>query len=294
MAKGIFSFLIVDLPAVAGGLADDQNSESFWMVTANPGRNRMSAGKQGIPHEENEINRWARLAKDGTPEEREEAWRKLDSAIRKLVYDIAAKYALSPQELSELADEAPTAVYTRFNSFDPVRGNFRAWCYQVLDRWLIDEHRKKGRRRRRERPISEVFDAESRPNEGMAECPIEDHHLSDPATQAQWRMDLDRDFGEEDLQELEKIPVKRRVFGLAVAGLWDRVPKETWQAWVDKIDGLPQPFPPPGIEDCQTPNDRIHFLADCLNVSSQSVRMHYERMENKIRSLRWFDSFRSP
>ena len=294
MAKGIFSFLIVDLPAVAGGSADDQNSESFWMVTANPGRNRMSAGKQEIPHEENEINRWARLAKDGTPEEREEAWRKLDSAIRKLVYDIAAKYALSSQALSELAEEAPTAVFTRFNSFDPARGNFRAWCYQVLDRWLIDEHRKKRRIRRRERPISDVFDGESRSTDGMAEWSFEDHHGSDPAAKAQWRIDFDRYFGEEDLQELEKIPVKRRVFGLAVAGLWDRVPEETWQAWVNKIHGLPQPFPPSGIEDCETPNDRIHFLADSLHISSQSVRMHFERIEDVIRSLRWFDPFRSP
>jgi len=72
------------------------------------------------------------------------------------------------------------------------------------------------------------------------------------------------------------------------------VPEETWQAWVNKIHGLPQPFPPSGIEDCETPNDRIHFLADSLHISSQSVRMHFERIEDVIRSLRWFDPFRSP
>ncbi|GIX01881.1 MAG: hypothetical protein KatS3mg112_0818 [Thermogutta sp.] len=297
MAKGIFSFLIVDLPTVAGGSADDQNSESFWMVTANPGRNRMSAGKQEIPHEENEINRWARLAKDGTPEEREEAWKRLIPFISGMAHKIGRSLGFRKDELDKLAEDAPGSILEKLGAYDPTR-SFKAWLTTVLRNWMCDCKRQEKRRERHERRLSDVLgwrddDFENARTPATAEAQIlADSHSAEDYLQIESTINLTTPLPGEDLETLERgLNPWPRVVAVVIVGLWVCVPKPKRDSWLAEAE-LPPDFPPAEVTQQEDYNSRVKSLASLLGTTEASLRMVLSRARPVLQSLKRIQDLR--
>ncbi|NMC21417.1 MAG: hypothetical protein GYA33_13475, partial [Thermogutta sp.] len=208
---------------------------------------------------EEEINRLAGLAKNGTREEQDEAWRELVPEIKVLAYYAADKLGTLPRAIGGLIDEAPSIVFERLDRYDEGRP-FRRWAFAVLRNWMIDENRKRRRKRKYEIPndLVEDFPEISR---GFEPRPYEN------------LPDLDRPFSDADLTQLEKDhTAQARVIGLTIVNLWKNVPSERWQAWLAETD-LPHDFPPQEMEQYDEYGERIERLAEMLHVSEQSLRM---------------------
>lgn len=252
----------------------------------------MASGEE--PLRPSEVNQLAALAKNGSPQEREDAWRKLEPVITECTFRVAWNLGLDEQEAEEYAEEGPTIVSERFWHYQVGR-NFIPWLKEVLKNWIIDDLRKKSRRREVLLPSYRDDDDEydqQNPRAVLAELAI------DPAPevvdQVSWRVDLYRPFSEADLRTLEKeLRPKPRILSLVIAGLWDRVPEERWKAWCAHASCLCDQIPFDQLKDMDDPETRLEFLCDVLNRTKSSMYMMWYRACQVLGKLEWWRPLQS-
>lgn len=256
----------------------------------------MGLAEEQKPQEKHDINHWARLAKNGTPEEKERAWERLVPFIEKLTERIAISLGSGKSVCKDLAQEAPGYILEKIEYFEGDKP-FTSWVAVVLRNYLIDEFRKRIRQKRHETSAFQspkaAYGEDS--DEGTATVNLADLKPDlkspDPAMAVCERADLSRAFSEEDLKILaEKLKPRPRVLALVIADLWRCVPPDRWQAWLSKSADLSEsaPFPPEDLQDMDEPGSRIDFLAEYLGTSKASLRMLWHRAKPVLESLPWF------
>jgi len=231
-------------------------------------------GARDNPMNKQEINRLASLAKNGTSEERNEAWRKLLPVIETVTSRIARRLGIICVKREEFIAEAPSIIFERLAHWDEGR-DFLPWARVVLHHWIIDEHRKQQCTRKHE-----TFDEflEQTPETSRAPDPRPYENLPD----------LGRPFSDEDLSRLKKDhTATARVIGLTILDVWRNVPIEQWKEWLREA-GLPDDFPPQEMDQCEERGERLKRLAELLDVSEQSLRMRLYRFTKKLGDLDWF------
>ena len=76
-----------------------------------------------------------------------------------LVFNLAQKFYLSPQDAEDASQEILIKLITRLDRFDPDRGTFRAWVLGIARNHLLDTRRKLGRMESQITSIEGYFDA---------------------------------------------------------------------------------------------------------------------------------------
>lgn len=235
----------------------------------------MASGEE--PLSPSEINRLAALAKNGSPQEREDAWRKLEPVIKGLVKEHLRRWGVSPSNGRELVEEAPSSLWAKMNSYD-VQRPFLPWASTVLKRWTIDRLKADQRTRK--------FRVQLDPEWGM-DFPDRDEDTWEVLESPELFL---VPFREADLRKLEEgLTARARILSLLIAGCHRCVPQDRWERWLNEADDIPKNIPYEQIEVIDDVEERKKFLAEWLGASVQSVRMVWNRAREVLASL---DRFR--
>ncbi len=141
----------------------------------------------------------------------EVAWRDFVSLYGPLVYGYLRKQGLQDADAADLSQDVFRAVTAGVKRlvYDPDRGHFRSWLFQVVRRKLSNWRRDQGVRQKN---FSQC-NVQELPNEVLEEHPSED------VWEAEW---------------------ERRVFAWACELVRNEVAEKTWNAfWRTAIDGEP-------------------------------------------------------
>uniref|UniRef100_UPI00321FA9C6 hypothetical protein n=1 Tax=Thermogutta sp. TaxID=1962930 RepID=UPI00321FA9C6 len=231
-----------------------------------------------------------RLAKEGTPEEREEACRHLAPFISEAARKVARSKGWGKRDQENFADEAPSVILEKLQAYDPARP-FKPWLYKVLLNWIVDEKRKRKTRQKHVGVFSDILDRKADSENKWARVTTEaevfaDSHSLEDYSQAEIRVDLSTPFSEADLEKLERgLKPRPRVFSLVILGLWDCVPRARWESWLQQAELSPD-FPPQEITQHDDYNDRLRELARLPGATEQSFRMLLSRAREVFWSLK--------
>jgi len=227
------------------------------------------------------------MVKNGSEEQRREAWGKLERLIRQLARGVVAKFSSdSRQVVEDFIEEAPAIVFERFDKFDGIR-RFKPWVTQVLKNALRDRFRSHQRRHKRERFVGKLVCSKSEDDEKPIINPLE--LIPDSRPKTDWRLDFEAFFEQSDFVLLEnQLRPRARVFSLIMAGLWSYVPVHLQERWLAEVPGLPDPFPPPEIASLEEPNERLNMLAEVLNEQPSTLRMIWHRARLVLQKLKRF------
>jgi DNA-directed RNA polymerase specialized sigma24 family protein len=156
----------------------------------------------------------------------------------------------------------------RICGYRPERGALQTWLVRVLRRCWADFLRE--RRRHRHTPLGDVSvpgDAETPNWSGLAGCP-----------------ELTAPFSPGDLAVLHGWTATARLELLCLAGLWHKVPRLQWAAWLDDYEAarglaLPRPFPPPEFDWLEDRAARTGPLAALLGCPPNTLTQRWLRAE---------------
>lgn len=222
----------------------------------------------------------ARLAKQGV----EAAWSKLAEFVRQVAARVSNRH--TGYEVQEFIDDAPGYIFERLSSYQEQRP-FEPWCRRVLHNRWIDLQRKM--RRREEVRESELCGKQDGGQDGsmsgLAALAMDRGQLASQQA-SDYQIDLRTPFRQEDLRLLEAdLPrAEIRITALLVFGLWEKVPSDKWQTWLDSAE-LPTDLELPNILDLEDRNVRIAFVAELLGERKQTVLMRIRRAEKVIMRL---------
>jgi RNA polymerase sigma factor (sigma-70 family) len=227
-----------------------------------------------------------RMIRNGSKEERQEAWGKLERLIRQLARGVVAKFSSdSRQVVEEFIEEAPSIIFERLDKFDGIR-RFKPWVAQVLKNALRDRFRSDQRRHKRERLVGKFVPPRSEDDEEPIINPLEPI-TPDSRPKTDWRLDFEAFFEQSDFVLLEnQLRPRARVFSLIMAGLWSYVPVHLQERWLAEVPGLPDPFPPPEIASLEEPNERLNMLVEVLNEQPSTLRMIWHRARPVLQKLK--------
>jgi len=227
-----------------------------------------------------------RMVRNGSKEEREEAWGKLERLIRWLAMSMATKFGSDRRQVIEdFIEEAPSIILERLDKFDGTR-RFKPWVAQVLKNALRDRFRSDQRRHKRERLVGKFVPQRSEHDEETIINPLEPI-TPDSRPMTDWRLDFETFFEQSDFVLLEnQLRPRPRVFSLIMAGLWSYVPVHLQERWLAEVPGLPDPFPPPEIASLEEPNERLNMLVEVLNEQPSTLRMIWHRARPVLRKLK--------
>jgi RNA polymerase sigma factor (sigma-70 family) len=144
---------------------------------------------------------------------RERALRELIPMIRRVARRVAARFA--GLYVDELLGDASGEVWLALTGFQSGK-SFEAWCYGVLRNHLIDRLRKEQRERMHRVNLAPKIEVS-----GLQQA-------------LERFLDQKTPFPEPDLATLRTWPLLGRLVVLALSGLWEKIPKEEWKAWVDE------------------------------------------------------------
>jgi RNA polymerase sigma factor (sigma-70 family) len=99
-------------------------------------------------------------------------------------------------------------------------------------------------------------------------------------------------LGAADLVALRAWPLRQRLMLLSLTGLWEKVPREEWEAWAGEYrteqgDSLPDPFPPAELEECADLAQRNAVLSGALGVSRNTLSVWLYRCKRRLLELNY-------
>jgi len=133
----------------------------------------------------------------------QESWKEFFDTYWKLIYGVARKSGLTPQEAQDVVQEVIISVCKKIKEFkaDPARGSFKSWLL-YLTRWrIIDQVRK-----RPKEEAEHLYGPVSSPGQATATTPTEER-IPDPAgntLDAIWDNEWERNLISMALEKLER------------------------------------------------------------------------------------------
>jgi len=133
----------------------------------------------------------------------QESWKDFFDTYWKLIYGVARKSGLSPQEAQDVVQETVVSVCKKINDFkaDPAGGSFKSWLL-YLTRWrIIDQVRK-----RPKEAVENLDSSGSSPYQGTATTCLEER-IPDPAGNALdtiWDNEWERNLISMALEKVER------------------------------------------------------------------------------------------
>jgi len=241
----------------------------------------IASSEEKRPSENRErVAELVRLVLEGTHEERDEAFKALMDLMDPVIDRVAAKFRIRDPEFK---GDVQAKVFERLTKFNPAQ-SFEAWVCKIAENQAIDRAREK--HARRTVPFS-VLERQARYEADQEEGLSFVETIADPASEL--RPSLDRLCDEEpfcsaQIAKLSELPAKRRVIGLAVAGLHTKIPPATWKEWCQEA-GLGEDFPPPAVESCITYEARVQKFAELLGLSESGIRQHVLRSRKLLNEV---------
>jgi RNA polymerase sigma factor (sigma-70 family) len=215
----------------------------------------------------------ARIAADldQTKDRRDRAFAGLMPTIRRVARRVAARYPGPYRE--DFAEEAAAEVWQALGGFQAGRP-FEPWCYGVVRNHLVDRFREEQREQRHRARLA---------SRGKA-----------PGLQRALERALDHPAGlpQSDLATIRTWPLPQRLLVLTLSGLWEKVPAEEWEAWLEeyraaRYNDLPKPFPPVGLRDCDTIAERNAVLAAAMRAPRNTLSVWLFRYKQRLRDLQY-------
>jgi RNA polymerase sigma factor (sigma-70 family) len=119
----------------------------------------------------------------------QESWREFFDAYWKLIYGVARKAGLSPEDAQDVVQETVVSVCKAMAKFkaDPQRGSFKGWLLTVTRNRIIDRQRKK---RREPAPASHATGGESRSTRTEERIPDPAGNAFDDLWNAEWERNV--------------------------------------------------------------------------------------------------------
>lgn len=207
-----------------------------------------------------------------------EGWEEIAKRIAKMV---AQGRSPGSQLAQDLCDNIVSHVWERRSSFDPAKGSFKAWCDRVAKNLATDLLREQSRRKKWE---SSYFEEAAKRQQSPAAFDPEDRNWKNDQSRVVEKLDGPFKFCDEQLNELETLPPRRRVIALAIAGVWSWVPTEQWKQWLREAE-LDESFPP---SECCLENGfpaNLLAVADWLGQSEDVVRQHFYRSKKVLANV---------
>ena len=158
---------------------------------------------------------------------------------------------------SELVGEALGVVWAALRVSDVCfdsSGRARAWCRTVLTNRLRDLLRGESGRQIQ---FPRTRNGDASDTGGIVADPRGTNALNERLAE----LDLRAEFCLEDVHAIGRWSPMCRVYILSLAGLWLKVPTETWSQWLQEA-GFPDGYPPPELEECDDRHQRSHLLAE--------------------------------
>lgn len=216
----------------------------------------------------------------GQEPERSDAWLELvNKCILPILRLVMEKLGMSKRILQDFLDKYQSHIFEHLKDYDPSKGAFSTWCYQVLSNLGRDLVRAESSRRKHEILTTDLYDPERAERRGVEELAVDT--LPEPvwesAAENRW-------LPPRKITILEKLPILRRVIVCAATGLVWRIPPPTWRQWVE-LAGLGADFPPQELADYDVPFDRLRFLSEYLGISYSSLRQHWYRSLEVLKDL---------
>jgi RNA polymerase sigma factor (sigma-70 family) len=150
----------------------------------------------------------------------DESWREFFGIYRKLIFSLAVKSGLSPQESDEVVQETIISVAKTIPDFeyDPDRCSFKSWLRHLAQKRIADHFRK----RSRERKIGYSESAETGKTRAIERIPDANAASLDAIWEEEWQAELlnasivrvkkevsARQFQMFDFYVLKKMPVEK-------------------------------------------------------------------------------------
>lgn len=156
-------------------------------------------------------------------------------------------------------------------TFDPTRGRFCGWVRSVVRNRLLDLIR--GRRRT-------VALADAEPS------------VPDSSVSIDQAIDCAAPFNSRDLASIRgwNLPTSRKIAILCLTLIWEKIPSDEWNSWVDECD-LEPPFPPEGFSESSL-TLRITSLASTFGVRRDLIITWCSRYRHYVRNLEFSRSLR--
>lgn len=230
------------------------------------------------PNERAEIDKLANLAKNGTPEEKNDAFKDLIPLIQNIARRMVRQIVSSPGFDTEgFVEESPGIIFEKLAKYDSQR-RFVPWASTVLRNTLVDRLRKKRELQASARAIS-PWDLE------------QDRLSPDDITYVDRALDARTEMCQEDVAIFEsELTPQARVTASILAGIHERVPPAKWKEWL--LDaGFEEDFQPPDFGDEGDIPRCIEILAEYLGEAKQTIRMRWQRALPTLRKLKIFEDY---
>lgn len=239
------------------------------------------------------VNELARMAKNGTPEEQNIAFKKLIPHIHRIARRAVYAFSVSSSSHAEkFIEESPGIIFEKLAHYD-LQKDFVPWAVTVLRHAAVDQIREQSKRK--EQRASDL-----QPYCGPAEEDFDgSQDLSNPNNwedKKSWRDDrhkLDRvldakaPIGQEDLAALEsQLTAQARVTVLMVLQASHRVPATTWEQWLADA-GFPADFQPPTFAPEDDLSQRVKAVAKCFGEAFSTIRMRWQRALPTLRKMKF-------
>lgn len=214
-------------------------------------------------------------------ERRDTALRRLEPLIVQMARRVSQQFGVGQSISQSFIDDAVgdlllprlTTEKSRFDEFDPAKGNFPAWLHAVLKNLLRDRLRLERRRRHIGQQPSTGDDAEDL----LAQ-------LAESANDSASSVDWNREFSNDDLDRIEKWHVRDRFVLLVGGNLWHKVPTTQRHNWCGEW-GVAATVPSQAVLDEEEPEDRLRRLAAETGENWLALRQHWYRKRKWLLNL---------
>jgi hypothetical protein len=190
---------------------------------------------------------------------------------------------------ASLADEALDEILlprgaqrSRLARYRPQRGSFESWLRVVL--WNLVRNRKREAQR-------------------LAQRQKRHQEQWQPPRTSRWPADLSHidplaRFSDDDLARVRGWRGRLRVELLCLAGLWLKVPAETWERWLQEYEKerevmLDRPFPPADFLELDDRKARIQPLAVALHLKGNTLVQNWKRFRDLLDTLDFIAGLRN-
>lgn len=203
---------------------------------------------------------------------------------RRYAYRVGNPRYQKNRVICDFVEEAQGIIFRALKESPPSHTNFPAWCRAVLNNYLIGQFRRSSASDGKGRILleSDIFvqsSADDSDDDGGLDglpAPGGEQDISEEIYDP-WGPRLCRQW------ELE-LPPLSRVIVLALTGLFQQVPRETWCRWLKESEA-PETFPPLSVYSEESIEGRSRMIAQELGMTPSAVRQHYYRALPVLRRL---------
>lgn len=208
---------------------------------------------------------------------------KWDETVKRIAKAVAHRQFHGTQLVQDFLHDAVSHIWEKRRFYDSEKP-FEKWVGRVLRNLALDRLRERERRRRIDGRTGRRVEEGSKDLEagyGSEQLDPANRSWKDDRKRVEARIDTLDHFFQRHLDVLTRLPVRRRIIALAIAGLWSRVPTELWTRWLREAE-IEERFPPP---ECCMENGllaNIQLVAGFLGQSQDVVRQHFYRAKDVL------------